>query len=74
MRPLYSNEFDHWWNNWKDKDKKEMRSEKEKMKSQMKHVDICSNDLLEKVDKPAVSFDTTLNEKMASIYKCFMRI
>lgn len=74
MRPLYSDEFDIWWNNWKDKDKKEMRPEKEKMKSQMKHIDICSNNLLEKVDKPAVSFDTMLNKKMASIYKCFMRI
>ena len=74
MRPLYTVEFDHWWNNWKDKDKKEMRHEKDKMKSQMKHIDICSNDLLKIVDKPAVSFDTTLNEKLASIYKCFIRI
>ena len=23
MRPLYSEEFDDWWNNWKDKGKKE---------------------------------------------------
>ena len=74
MRPLYSEEFDDWWNNWKDKGKKEMRPEKDNMKSQMKHVDICSNDLLEKIDKPAVSFDTTLNEKLATLYKCFMRI
>ena len=74
MRPLYSEEFDDWWNNWKDKGKKEMRPEKDNMKSQMKHVDICSNDLLKKVDKPAVSFDTTLNEKLATLYKCFMRL
>ena len=74
MRPLYSEEFDDWCNNWKDKGKKEMRPEKDNMKSQMKHVDICSNDLLEKIDKPAVSFDTTLNEKLATLYKCFMRI
>lgn len=68
VRPLYSEEFDYWWNNWKDKDKKEMRQKKDEMKSQMKHVDICSNDLLEKVDKPVVSFDTTLNEKLSVIY------
>lgn len=74
MRPLYYEEFDDWCNNWKDKGKKEMRPEKDNMKSQMKHVDICSNDLLEKIDKPAVSFDTTLNEKLATLYKCFMRI
>lgn len=74
MRPLYYEEFDDWWNNWKDKGKKEMRPEKDNMKSKMKHVDICSNDLLEKVDKPAVSFDTTLNEKLATLYKCFMRL
>ena len=61
-------------NFYRDKGKKEMRPEKDNMKSQMKHVDICSNDLLKKVDKPAVSFDTTLNEKLATLYKCFMRL
>ena len=74
MRPLFSEEFNFWWNNWKDKTKEEMRQEKDKMKAQMKHIDICSNDLLKIVDNPTVSFDTTLNERLSSIYKRFMQI
>ena len=69
MRPLYYDEFDYWKKNWIDKTKEEMESEKEKMKNAMKHIDICSNHILKEVDKPAVSFDTTLNEKLSAIYK-----
>lgn len=69
MRPLYCDEFDYWNKNWKDKTKAEMKLEKIKMKSLMKHIDICSNELLKDVDKPAASFDITLNEKLSAIYK-----
>lgn len=68
MRPLSLDEFNYWERNWKDKTNKEMKPEKKKMKSQMKHIDICSNELLKEVDKPAVSFDTTLNNKLSAIY------
>lgn len=69
MRPLFSDEFDCWKKNWKDKTKKEMKPEKEKMKNLMKHIDICSNELLKEVDEPSVSFDTTLNNNLSAIYK-----
>ena len=69
MRPLFLDEFDSWKKNWKDKTKKEMKPEKEKMKNLMKHIDICSNELLKDVDRPAVSFDTTLNNNLSAIYK-----
>lgn len=69
MRPLFLDEFNSWKQNWKDKSNNEMKPEKGKMKSLMKHVDICSNDVLKDVDEPAVLFDITLNEKLSAIYK-----
>ena len=69
IRPLFSDEFDCWMKNWKDKTKNEMRPEKEKMKNLMKHIDICSNELLKEVDKPSVSIDATLNNNLSNIYK-----
>jgi len=66
VRPLYKDELDQWL---KIEDENERKKDKKfKQKKEWRHVDICSNGMLEKVDPAALKFDNQINSNLWNLY------